>query len=64
MEVSSKDLIDMVRAFEAMHLVTHHPYLAQERGIPGAVLDAPRFAGKVRMDARRNSVFPACSNST
>ena len=54
----------MVRAFEAMHLVTHHPYLAQERGIPGAVLDAPRFAGKVRMDARRNSVFPACSNST
>jgi hypothetical protein len=33
-------------------------YLEQERGIPGAVLGSPRFAGKVRMDARRNAIFP------
>lgn len=55
---SSKDRARVVLEFERMHPATRHPYLEQERGIPAAVLGSPRFAGKVRMDARRNAVFP------
>ncbi|MCP4899415.1 MAG: DUF3991 domain-containing protein, partial [bacterium] len=55
---SSKDRARVVLEYERMHPVTRHPYLEQERGIPSAVLGSPRFAGKVRMDARANAVFP------
>ena len=35
-----------------------HPYLENERGIPGELLEIERFAGRVRIDARGNAVFP------
>jgi hypothetical protein len=35
-----------------------HPYLEGERCIPPALLRSDRFAGRVRSDARGNSVFP------
>ena len=35
-----------------------HLYLVNERAIPGAILNSERFAGKVRIDARGNAVFP------
>jgi hypothetical protein len=57
-ETTSRDRARVVLEFERMQPATRHPYLEQERGIPAAVLGSPRFAGKVRMDARRNAVFP------
>ena len=35
-----------------------HPYLEKERNIPAALLMLDRFAGRVRIDARQNAVFP------
>ena len=36
----------------------HHAYLEQARAIPASVLRDPRFAGKIRRDARHNAIFP------
>jgi hypothetical protein len=35
-----------------------HPYLENERALPASLLALERFAGRVRIDARGNSVFP------
>ncbi len=35
-----------------------HPYLERERALPGALLALDRFAGRIRIDARGNAVFP------
>jgi Toprim-like/Protein of unknown function (DUF3991) len=35
-----------------------HPYLENERGIPALLLVDPRFAGRIRIDAKGNAVFP------
>jgi hypothetical protein len=37
---------------------TGHPYLEKERAIPAALLADDRFAGRIRIDARGNAVFP------
>src|SRR6266545_2504383 len=34
------------------------PYLEHDRGVPADVLLAPRFAGRMRIDSRGNTVFP------
>jgi hypothetical protein len=41
-----------------MPLAGRHAYLEEERGIPGFLLASPRFVGRVRVDDRRNAVFP------
>lgn len=38
--------------------VNGHPYLERERALPGALLALDRFAGRIRIDARGNAVFP------
>ncbi|HTB11069.1 MAG TPA: DUF3991 and TOPRIM domain-containing protein [Bryobacteraceae bacterium] len=35
-----------------------HPFLEDERAIPAAALRSDRFAGRIRIDARGNAVFP------
>jgi hypothetical protein len=35
-----------------------HPFLEDDRAIPAALLRSERFAGRVRVDARGNAVFP------
>ena len=35
-----------------------HPYLERERALPGALLALDRFAGRIRIDAHGNAVFP------
>src|SRR6266849_10535825 len=44
----------MISAFTSFR----HPYLENERCIPAEVLELERFAGRIRMDARGNAVFP------
>ena len=53
-----KDRIGVERAYKRMETALRHPYLEDERGIPGEILASPRFAGKVRIDARGNAIFP------
>jgi hypothetical protein len=37
---------------------SRHAYLENERALPASLLGLERFAGRVRMDARGNAVFP------
>jgi hypothetical protein len=38
--------------------VAGHPYLENERGLSASLMALPRFAGRIRIDARANAVFP------
>ena len=54
----NRDRAEVIRTLAGMcPLVTHH-YLEAERGIPRRILEHPRFAGRVLVDARSNVVFP------
>ena len=44
--------------FARMRDVESNEYLANERQIPPALLVAERFAGRIRIDARQNTIFP------
>jgi len=46
------------RAYAAMQDAPSHPYLENERHIPPSLLQSSRFAGRIRIDARGNAVFP------
>ncbi|HUA82811.1 MAG TPA: DUF3991 domain-containing protein [Bryobacteraceae bacterium] len=54
----AKDRIGVERAYARMQVATRHPYLENERGIPQAILESRRFAGRIRIDHRGNAVFP------
>jgi hypothetical protein len=53
----SKDRAGVLRGWGRMSDVASHAYL-EARGLSPALLSSDRFAGTVRMDARRNAVFP------
>jgi hypothetical protein len=46
------------REYRRMADVQRYPYLERDRCLPAAVLSSPRFAGRMRTDARGNTVFP------
>ena len=58
LEPASQDRMGAESKYRRMTKVLRHPYLEHERGLPAAVLASRRFAGRVRMDARGNAVFP------
>jgi hypothetical protein len=45
-------------AYRRMANPQRYPYLERERRVPAAVLLSPRFAGRMRIDSRGNTVFP------
>src|SRR5947207_1758165 len=45
-------------AYRRMANAQRFPYLEHERGVSAAVLLSPRFAGRMRIDSRGNTVFP------
>src|SRR5450755_5088795 len=53
-----KDRMRVDTEFARTQEVRSHPYLENERALPAALLWSGRFAGRVRMDARGNAVFP------
>jgi hypothetical protein len=53
-----KDRIRVERAYARMQTALRHPYLENERGIPHQILENRRFAGRIRIDARGNAIFP------
>ena len=52
------DRMRVEREYRRMADVQRYPYLERDRCLPAAVLSSPRFAGRMRIDARGNTVFP------
>jgi len=44
--------------YRRMSNVPRYPYLEDQRCVPASVLSSPRFAGRLRIDGRGNTVFP------
>jgi len=55
---ASPDRMRVEREYRRMADVQRYPYLERDRCLPAAVLSSPRFAGRMRIDARGNTVFP------
>ena len=58
LEPTGPDRMRVECAYRRMANVQRNPYLERDRCVPAAVLLSPRFAGRVRMDSRGNTVFP------
>jgi hypothetical protein len=54
----SRDRAGVIRALAGMRPLVMHRYLEEERGIPRSLLEHPRFAGRLLVDARSNVIFP------
>ena len=54
----SKDRLQVLGELARMQPLSWHRYLEEERQIPRALLQSPRFAGRIRIDRRRNVIFP------
>jgi hypothetical protein len=57
-EPISKDRAQVLLELARMKPLVFHRYLEDERKIPAALLQSPRFAGKIKVDARANAIFP------
>jgi hypothetical protein len=55
---AGKDRMRVEAEYARMQEARRHRYLENERSLPVAVLQSERFAGRIRMDARGNAVFP------
>lgn len=58
LEPTSKDRMRVESEYRRMSPLLRHPYLEHERCLPATLLSYWRFAGRIRMDARGNVVFP------
>ena len=54
----SRDRAGVIRALAGMRFLVTHRYLEEDRAIPRSLLQHPRFAGRVLVEARSNVVFP------
>jgi hypothetical protein len=55
---AAKDRFTVETKFADMRVALRHPYLVNERALPASLLESPRFAGTIRVDARGNAIFP------
>jgi hypothetical protein len=56
---SEKDRLKVEAQYAGMQdAVTGHPYLENARALPASLFRLERFAGRIRIDARCNAVFP------
>jgi hypothetical protein len=58
LEPTRPDRMRVECAYRRMANVQRYPYLQQDRCVPAVVLLSPRFAGRMRMDSRGNTIFP------
>jgi hypothetical protein len=56
--VSTKDRFEVDSALRRMVDASRHLYLEDERRVPAALLEANRFAGRIKRDGFGNAVFP------
>ena len=54
----SRDRIRVETDYSKMKDALRHSYLENERALPAPLLDLPLFAGRIKIDARGNAVFP------
>jgi hypothetical protein len=55
---ASPDRMRIEREYRSMAEAQRYPYLERDRCVPAALLLAPRFRGRMRIDVRGNTVFP------
>ena len=55
---ASPDRMRIEREYRSMAEGQRYPYLECDRCVPAALLSSPRFRGRMRIDARGNTVFP------
>jgi Toprim domain-containing protein/uncharacterized protein DUF3991 len=55
---ATKDRMRVERAYALMQEACGHPYLEEGRVIPPMLLQSVRFAGRIKIDAKGNAVFP------
>jgi hypothetical protein len=55
---ASPDRMRIEREYRSMAEAQRYPYLERDRRLPAALLSAPRFRGRMRVDNRGNTVFP------
>jgi hypothetical protein len=58
LEKTGKDRLRVEAEYARMKEAVRHPYLEGERCIPAGVIASSRFAGRIRIDAHGNAVFP------
>jgi len=58
LQPASPDRMRIEREYRRMAEAQRYPYLERDRCVPPTVLSSPRFAGRMRIDARGNTVFP------
>lgn len=58
LQKTSRDRMKVEAEYAKMQDPTRHPYLENERALPSSLLALERFAGRIRIDARGNAVFP------
>ena len=58
LQPASPDRMRIEREYRRMAEAQRYPYLERDRCVPAAVLSSPRFAGRMRIDARGNTAFP------
>ncbi|HEX4594249.1 MAG TPA: DUF3991 domain-containing protein [Bryobacteraceae bacterium] len=58
LEPTSPNRMRVECAYRRMANAERYPYLEHERCVPAGVLLSPRFAGRMRIDSRGNTVFP------
>ena len=58
LEPTSPNRMRVEGAYRRMVDAQRYPYLEHERAVPAALLLSPRFAGRMRIDSRGNTVFP------
>jgi len=51
-------ILDFVQNRKGVKLLGFHRYLEEERHIPRAVFQSPRFADRLKVDFRSNAIFP------
>jgi Toprim-like/Protein of unknown function (DUF3991) len=55
---TSLDRMRVESEYRRMINAQRYPYLEQKRCLPAVLLSSPRFAGRMRIDSRGNTVFP------
>jgi len=63
LEPTSPDRMRVESEYRRMVNAHRYLYLEQDRYLPAVVLSSPRFAGRVRIDRRGNTVFPHFDNA-
>jgi hypothetical protein len=55
---TERDRLRVESQYAKMKDAAHQPYLENDRALPASLLALPRFMGRVRIDDKKNAIFP------